>query len=286
MIGKGAYFRQLDFFTRPHGQTSRVPKSQLPKREAEICARLRAARERLALTQDACAAALGIERSTLSNYEYGKTPVRFDVALRFCRQLIVSEEWLATGSFAAMRAAAELRGQSPAADWESSLEPILFRQCMDLAAEKEYHNIPPGTLFSRAYDNNLAPVYARLAAEFYYWPRIVLSNVNEQELGATLLKAHLERYMMLLANEAGSKGRHRWEIQRQFIRAVFDAATVIFSSYRDTGLNDAVLQQLLQQFAASAKSAVGSEEPKIRRPGLRKSAAVAASRKPLTASKN
>jgi len=241
-----------------------VPKTKLVKREAQICARLKAARERLKITQEACAAELGIERSTLSNYEYAKTPVRFDVALRFCRQMVVSEEWLATGKFGAMRVAAKLRGVNPSPKWDSSFEPIFFRHCLDLAAEKEFHSIPPGSLFSAAYDHYLAPVYQKLAAEFYYWPRIVLSNIDERELGATLMKAHLERFLMLVGNEALGQKRAPWDAQRQYIRAVFEASTVLFSFYLKSGLDDAALQFLSQKIENAAQQREGRQTQPVR----------------------
>src|SRR5580693_7622711 len=75
-----------------------MSKSRLPKTELEICARFHFARDRiLKITQAACAAEIGVERGVVVNYEIGRTALRYDVALRFCRQFIISEEWLATG---------------------------------------------------------------------------------------------------------------------------------------------------------------------------------------------
>ncbi len=85
-------------------------KTKLSKRELEICERLRQARELCELNQAGCARQLGIERSTLLNYEQCRTPVRFGIALRFCRQFIFSEEWLATGRFDACHAVAPSHG--------------------------------------------------------------------------------------------------------------------------------------------------------------------------------
>ena len=62
-----------------------------------IAKRLRDAREMLGQTQASVALQIGLGAGTLLNYEHCRTPLRFNVALRFCRQFIVSEEWLATG---------------------------------------------------------------------------------------------------------------------------------------------------------------------------------------------
>ena len=83
---------------------------RLSNREGQICGRIREIREWLGFTQNDCARRIGIERSALVKYGIGRTPLRYDIALRFCRQLILSEEWLATGRFDACHAAAVRHG--------------------------------------------------------------------------------------------------------------------------------------------------------------------------------
>src|ERR1041384_7946820 len=73
------------------------PARALPKREQEICTRLRTARNAVGLTQEEFAAQIGITRQRLASYEEMRAPLRFDIALRLCRVFIISELWLAKG---------------------------------------------------------------------------------------------------------------------------------------------------------------------------------------------
>lgn len=102
-------------------------KQALSKREIGICRRLRAGRERLGWTQQRCADAIGIDRGSLTNHEYLKSPLRYEVALRFCRNLVISEEWLATGKYLALETIAKEKW-SPAAKKDDlrSFDPIFF----------------------------------------------------------------------------------------------------------------------------------------------------------------
>ena len=98
------------------------------------------ARESLQLSRDAVANDTGIGAQRLASYEYGRAPVRCDVALRICSELIINEKWLATG-------------QGP------------MRPCLDLANEKIVVKIKLGELFSRAYSEILSPIYEEIAKE-------------------------------------------------------------------------------------------------------------------------
>lgn len=71
--------------------------THLDKRDVEICLRLKAAREALGLTQEACAAVIGIPKARLANYELCRAALKADAGFSFCRQCVVSERWLATG---------------------------------------------------------------------------------------------------------------------------------------------------------------------------------------------
>jgi hypothetical protein len=73
------------------------------------------------------ASQLGITRDRLASYEAERAPLRFEVAARFCRQFIISERWLATGK-----------------------GPI--QQLLLLNQTQEFSKVPPGALFSDAYD--------------------------------------------------------------------------------------------------------------------------------------
>lgn len=65
--------------------------------EAAICSRLKQIRERSDWSQEALACELGISRDKLASVEYGRTPLRYDLARRICDQLNISIVWLAAG---------------------------------------------------------------------------------------------------------------------------------------------------------------------------------------------
>src|SRR5260370_41812359 len=140
-------------------------KAKLPSREIAICRRLRSARELLGLTQKSCAAEIGMERGSLANYEYARAPLRYEVALRFCRNLGISEEGLATGRFDALRSAGVRKRllKSGDRDVPASLQGIFLRQAMDLLSEPIVNRIAPGTPYSRAFDEHLSVIYTKLA---------------------------------------------------------------------------------------------------------------------------
>lgn len=116
------------------------PKSKLPKREKEICQRFRLVRERLRFTQEEFAEQLQISRARLASYEEQRVPIRWEIALRTCKQFIVSERWLATGA--------------GAADW---------RQTMSLIDDSLCRYTAPSLLFSSAFDQILGARFKELA---------------------------------------------------------------------------------------------------------------------------
>ena len=209
-----------------------VRKTKLPKREVEICSRLREAREELELTQAACARQIGLERTTLLNYEHCRTPVRFEVALRFCRQFIVSEEWLATGRFDAVYEKARQQGGKPGFGRDSLSRElnrkIFFRQCVDLLSEPVTLHIPTGILFSEAYDKVLAAAYRDLVSKFYPNFRICLTDADKSELAVNLLNAINDRFICLLSSEALRRGNKESDAWRVYTREVFTSSYLIF----------------------------------------------------------
>jgi len=177
-----------------------VRQTRLSDQDISICKRLKEARERLGRAQEDVARQLNMQRTTLQNYEHCRTPLRFETALRFCRQFIVSEEWLATGKYAACWAAAPRHGVK-AGTGKEDLEKFIFRrQCVDLLSEPASLHIPSGTLFREAYDSMLAPHYARLVNDFFYYPRIVLTDSDIPEIAINFLAAVNERFIVLLQN--------------------------------------------------------------------------------------
>ncbi len=196
----------------------------LSKKELTICRRLRTAREFLGITQDECAEQLDIERSTFANYERGRVPVRTSLALRFCRQFIISEEWLATGLHHACHDAAKLAGVG----WNDVMDMKIFRrQCMDLFSEPEAMRITPQTLFSEAYAGVLGPIYARLIKLFFYNPKINLHESDNEQIGINLLTAINERHVLLLDQLAKAMRKPPSEVTRTYFRCVFQASDLI-----------------------------------------------------------
>ncbi len=156
-------------------------KSKMTKRQPGICVRLRQARERLGLTQNECARRIGIERTRFVNYEIGRTPLRWDVALRFCRQLIVSEEWLATGRFDACHKAALINGFSREANLHN-LDDFFFRQCVDLLSEPAALHLPLGAPFVGIYEQVFAAKYLDLVTRCFHVPRIRFTDSDGRDL--------------------------------------------------------------------------------------------------------
>jgi len=146
----------------------------LPDREIAIGKRLRVIREHLNLSQTQAAAQLGITRERLASYEDGRAPVRFDFALKFCRQFIVSEQWLALGeSRIIARWMKRLSKPKRSFDWHDCDK----RMCMSLLLEPTFHDPKPGSLYSEAYDAFFDTVYEKLAhCEF---PRVAYLREGE-----------------------------------------------------------------------------------------------------------
>jgi transcriptional regulator with XRE-family HTH domain len=204
-------------------------KTGISKRDGEICRRLGEARELLGFSQKECARQIGLERSTFMNYEYRRTPLRYEVALRFCRQFIVSEEWLATGRFEAAHAAAEEAGICLRQGVKDLDRKILFRQCVDLLSEPLSLHVAPGTLFSVAYDSALRGRYRELVSEFLFLPRICLSEADAPELALNYLAAVNERFIIFLQNEALRRGLKPSAAWRVYARCVLECEDRVFT---------------------------------------------------------
>lgn len=214
--------------------------------------RLKQAREQLGWTQQRCADKIGIERGTLTNYEYLKSPVRYEVALRFCRALIVSEEWLATGEHKSLRSIAREKFSSIAlqSNWREIEKTIFFRQCVDLLSEPIVRSVPPGALFSFAYDEFLAARYAEIARDFFYAPRIVFTDTPETQVARSLLDALVERWFELLHNEGLRLSADWWLAQRNFMRGTFEFGTALFAALIKNKLNIPAVQPKVAQAVA------------------------------------
>ena len=65
--------------------------------ERAICARVKTARESINWSQAAFAEQLGISRDQLASIEYGRTPLRYDIAWRLREAFGISLLWLEEG---------------------------------------------------------------------------------------------------------------------------------------------------------------------------------------------
>ena len=215
-------------------------KTKLPIRELEIGRRLREIRERLSITHADCSRRLGVPRTTFVNYEVGKAPLWCEIGLRFCREFLVSEEWLATGNFSAMEAESVARGLiQPGDSLNKELRDIFLRQTVDLHSDPVSRMVPPGALFSEAYDTILALRYRALVAEYYYWPRIVLSDHEGPEIQDRLIEALLAKWRVLLPNESVRLERDPEWAQRALTRCVVEAMQAYFFGFLTCPRGDA-----------------------------------------------
>ena len=162
----------------------------LPKREREICARLKQARAIIGLSQEEAAFQLGITRERLASYEDGRVAIRFELALKFCRQFIFSEEWLALGSLEIVKRMAQFEKKSVK---EYCLNPLHTRLCMSLATEPAYHQIKAGTLFSKAWDERLKHDYPVLRLQ-YGLPRYKMLRGDDPKIARHFLNVVCDYY--------------------------------------------------------------------------------------------
>ncbi|MGI9086482.1 MAG: helix-turn-helix domain-containing protein [Chthoniobacterales bacterium] len=235
----------------------RTVSSKLAPREQAICRRLREARDALGLSQYEVAKQLAITRERLLTYEQLRAPLRCDLALRFCRQFIISEEWLATGKNEALERIGQELLFDPGADW-SAFDAIFFHQCMDLFSDPIAHSVPPRALFSAAYDEILSERYADLARDFFYTPRILLDTTkDEPEVAFNLLSSLVERWMRLLSVEANHRGADAWLVQRNYVRALVETNAFLFRNFMELKLDIAAFQKLVNKL--TKPSSHGSE---------------------------
>lgn len=99
----------------------------------QICSRVREFRRQIKWPQPGFAAELGITRDQLASIEYGRTPLRYEVAYRLCFLFNVNQEWLATG--------------------QGLVTPFTAESFFPFPT-----SLPNGLLFSAAYDTALADV--------------------------------------------------------------------------------------------------------------------------------
>ena len=166
------------------------PKKALSVREVGVCQRLREIRQRLNLSQGEVASQLGISRERLASYEEGRAPVRYEFALRFCWQLVVSEEWLALGESAILDRLKAMGGKDEKFIWH----PSQARWCMSLLCDPIYHKIRPQSMFTEAFDSYLAEAYRKRRSN-NFGPVILYSDAINDSLIRNYAHALLESWM-------------------------------------------------------------------------------------------
>ena len=217
-----------------------MAKLKLPSREQEICERFRFARDQvLKITQAACAAGIGVERNVVVNYEIGRTALRYDLALRFCRQFIISEEWLATGRHDSFHAVLIQQGaykKNASESWGVFDDKISIRQAVDLWSEPLVLHIKTGTLFSMAFDEILQKKYAELVADCLFSPRISFSDADTQELGINFLRALYEQHVSVLMNEASRHQIKQSDMWRNYVAYLLECSVLVFLKMKGSKL--------------------------------------------------
>lgn len=243
-------------------------KAKLSSRDIGICLNLQKARERLGLTQSEVARQLVLERTTLQNYEYCRTPLRFEIALKFCRQFIVSEEWLATGKCEMCRAqAVKIGAASSATGPESDFmeTEIYFRQCLDLWSEPATRHIRTGMLFSEAWDAVHSKEYKRLISSFLHYPRILFTDADNKDLAINFLTAINKRFMLLLSSIFDKDGKPSQSVWRAYTLHMTQLANLVFHKMSGIKLHPEDFQDLnwLRDFVFKLDAARASGEREI-----------------------
>lgn len=232
---------------------------RLPQKEEGVCQRLREAREQVGLSQGEIARRVGCARTTIASFEQLRAPLRCEMALRICRQLVISEEWLATGDFASLKSE-YFKKHGPSEDW-TGLHPLFMRKCLDLFSEPASRHIKPDTLFSEAYDRWLAPSYAELAREFFYYPaRIKFTHgPSDPDLLETYFAVCFRQWRILIENEARAHSKDEWLAQRKFLRRMFEAGHFIFSRFVATESSQPQMEEMkwLRDALAHYNSPIG-----------------------------
>jgi transcriptional regulator with XRE-family HTH domain len=226
-------------------------KSKLAPKEVGVCLRIREAREIAEVTQEKLSELIQIPEDRLSTYEKCRAPVRAEIGLRICRQLIISEEWLATGMTNALEEATRhlllpmLTVDQPV-DLADLRDKVFKRQCYDLLSEPIALKVPPGMLFTEAFSSYLAETYARLARHFFHFPRIVLTNeVEEPALASRIVRVIFEQALFLLGSVPAPKYMGIWFAQRELTSAIVQLTNKCYSELFNVGFDIAAFQRFV-----------------------------------------
>jgi len=206
-----------------------------------------------------------------------RTPLRFDVALRFCRQFIISEEWLATGKhdlFHEAMLAKKIGNKAAGEIWPEFDKVISIRQSLDLLSEPAAIHIKPGCLFSVAFDQIFKNRYREIAFQHDLLPRIILSDADKPEIAINLLKAINERFIALLINDANARQKASASYWREYTMRVFEVSDLAYRTVRNSPLTPKFIEQFdwLRKIFSIASAPSSASFPTIpsRQPGENK----------------
>lgn len=203
-------------------------------RELEIGARLKQARLALRFSQQEVADQLGIARERYATYEDGRVALRVRIGLRFCRQFIISERWLAIGQtgMPAQNKAPKRIIPTEGKVYQQSLD---MRACMSLGAEVQFQKLDDSLLYSDVYNEMLASAYSLFHNKHFPYPRIILLQGDDPQIMRNLLNYRMDharegldsgqamRLFYSLQSEAESMTRqilegYLTEVEKNFLR--------------------------------------------------------------------
>lgn len=192
--------------------------------------RLKEARERVGLDQLEAARRIGVKVHVLSNVEKCRAPLRADLALRFCRELFVNEEWLATGRVALLNAAlqAVMEKALNAELWE----PVFFRTPLNLRLDPVTAAIPHRALFSAAFSTHLKSVAAELSKGTWLQPPMPFTSYDRPEYRAEFLSVLVDRWRTIIrfrAEEMGLTEDGQRLVEADLVANLTKAGMVIFN---------------------------------------------------------
>ncbi|MBL9135297.1 MAG: transcriptional regulator [Verrucomicrobiales bacterium] len=201
----------------------------LSKSDAIVAENLRKARERLGLTIAEVARQIQVPRTTFANYEAGRAALPVGVGLRFCRQFVISEKWLAQGRTPQDLGASDDPQSSPGELLPEIRAIIEFRMCASLLANPIAFSIPQGLSFAVAFERFLRPEYERLTKPNAYLPRVELTSLPEPDLARNLLNSLTDLWLVMIDDASLSlKQVESWKDQRIFVERFIEIGDVLY----------------------------------------------------------
>jgi transcriptional regulator with XRE-family HTH domain len=234
-------------------------KRKLPEREFQIALRLREARQFLRLTQKEFGAQIAVGRERIASYEEARVPLRWEIALKLCRQFFISERWLATGAITNRRA--ERRTCHPFGHGYP-------RFTASLATNPLVRHLQPGRPFSEIYDTKLAQEYSDLTNRVWHSPVAEVLESDDFEYIQNALDCVIQSWKNSLPDYLG----------KRFLLLLMNAGDLLFNDlkevptpiksdwpYKPGNLETAIRQEMEILHAAQLGKKKGLTETSIKR---------------------